>query len=553
MREIVPRRKWRYPMAYERSYAKMLAAYVKRKMDVVNVFLPDMVAAVQSSGQADNIGMVADLIKVSVEDAEKLRPIMHRMYGQVERYNKAEFDAITRSVFGLPLSNVDMSGQLHFDAEIGSQDLERLWVDQNLDLIKSIDADTLSRIKRAMNQAIVDNVDTGELTEYLVEKLKDIANIEHNRAVLIGTDQVGKLNGRISQYQQQRAGLTSYIWETAHDSRVRDSHQARQGRRYYWSNPPADGHPGQPIRCRCVALPVIDIDKVPIRTKRGTFVYVASLAESIAKKAEAAAANKPDFEQTTTKLRATMPDDDYQEFKRLAERNDDIKRLYSNADRIDGIYRIRGRGRYRNGWIEYNFNSQDLIEDGANKYDVLAHEYGHFFDAKLSYKGLTYQEVKALNSVLKVAKLDLVASSSDKFLGAIRKDIGRVKELYEADKSMIRMFDDGTSHGIQDSIDGLFPEAKTWYGHSEKYWNRRFNGAYAFGNYSRIKDAYQAMGFTANNRDAVKRIYRQYEAASEIWANITSAATVNDGALKWFQEYMPETYKAYTEIIKELT
>mgnify|MGYP000084405389 CR=1 FL=1 len=97
-----------------------------------------------------------------------------------------------------------------------------------------------------------------------------------------------------------------------------------------------------------------------------------------------------------------------------------------------------------------------------------------------------------------MAKLDLVASSSDKFLRAIRKDIGRVKELYEADKSMIRMFDDGTSHGIQDSIDGLFPEAKTWYGHSEKYWNRRFNTAYAFGNYSRIKDAYQAMGFTAN-------------------------------------------------------
>ena len=129
------------------------------------------------------------------------------------------------------------------DAALDPADLERLWVDQNLDLIKSIDADTMARIKKAMNEAIVRNIDSGELTEYLVDQLQEIVRIERNRAVLIGTDQVGKLNGRITQYQQQRAGLTSYIWETAHDSRVRDSHQARQGRRYYWSNPPGDGHP----------------------------------------------------------------------------------------------------------------------------------------------------------------------------------------------------------------------------------------------------------------------------------------------------------------------
>ena len=56
MTEIVPRRKWRYPMAYERSYSKLLTGYVARKMDVINIFLPDMAAAVTSVSKADNIG-----------------------------------------------------------------------------------------------------------------------------------------------------------------------------------------------------------------------------------------------------------------------------------------------------------------------------------------------------------------------------------------------------------------------------------------------------------------------------------------------------------------
>jgi SPP1 gp7 family putative phage head morphogenesis protein len=52
------------------------------------------------------------------------------------------------------------------------------------------------------------------------------------------------------------AGVTEYIWSTTKDNRVRKEHQAREGKTFSYDNPPSDGNPGEPIRCRCVASPV---------------------------------------------------------------------------------------------------------------------------------------------------------------------------------------------------------------------------------------------------------------------------------------------------------
>ena len=59
--------------------------------------------------------------------------------------------------------------------------------------------------------------------------------------------------------RQKEAGVTEYIWQTAGDERVRPNHRSKDGKKFKWSNPPADtGHPGQDYQCRCVAEPVLD-------------------------------------------------------------------------------------------------------------------------------------------------------------------------------------------------------------------------------------------------------------------------------------------------------
>ena len=42
---------------------------------------------------------------------------------------------------------------------------------------------------------------------------------------------------------------------------VRD-HWQREGQAFRWDQPPDDGHPGQPIHCRCTAEPIIDLDEL---------------------------------------------------------------------------------------------------------------------------------------------------------------------------------------------------------------------------------------------------------------------------------------------------
>lgn len=276
MTEIVAKRKWRYPLSYERSYAKLLRDYVRRKCKVIQAFLPELQDAVQSPSAVNaRIEIVLDGIEKAVENAETMTNSIQHIFDLVSRYNQTEFDAITKSLFGAPLGSVPQQPPgARQDADI--DDLKEMWVNQNLDLIKSIDQQTIQRLKQAMNEAIVNNVNSRLLMKYLVDELQKIAGLEESRAVLIGTDQVGKLNGMLSRYRQENAGIDSYIWETCHDSRVRPSHADRQGHKYKWSNPPPGGHPGMPIRCRCVALPVIDLEKIPIRPKNQSYVTLGS-------------------------------------------------------------------------------------------------------------------------------------------------------------------------------------------------------------------------------------------------------------------------------------
>jgi len=47
------------------------------------------------------------------------------------------------------------------------------------------------------------------------------------------------------------------VWRGILDARERPEHVAREGKEFSWKNPPDDGHPGEPINCRCTAEPVL--------------------------------------------------------------------------------------------------------------------------------------------------------------------------------------------------------------------------------------------------------------------------------------------------------
>lgn len=83
-----------------------------------------------------------------------------------------------------------------------------------------------------------------------------------SHAQLVARDQISKLNGQLNKVRQQSAGISKFIWRTQQDDRVRDSHEALEGRRFGWEEG-ADGIiPGEEINCRCWGQAVVDRDQV---------------------------------------------------------------------------------------------------------------------------------------------------------------------------------------------------------------------------------------------------------------------------------------------------
>lgn len=124
---------------------------------------------------------------------------------------------------------------------------------QNSTLIKSMKEDAIKRVSSWAAEA----VRSGGRAEDMRKALQKQFAISKRKADLIARDQVGKLNADITQTRQMALGVDEYRWRGVMDSRERPEHVAREGKKFKWSKPPEDGHPGQPIRCRCNAEPVL--------------------------------------------------------------------------------------------------------------------------------------------------------------------------------------------------------------------------------------------------------------------------------------------------------
>lgn len=191
--------------------------------------------------------------------------IILAMFNRVKTFNRRQQEKIFRSIFGSTPKEISRADY---------EKIRQIWVNQNIDLIHSIDRRTLESIRYALSENIIRAVDRKILVEELTESIMHMADVNEKRAALIACDQVGKLNSQLAQLEQMNQGCDSYIWQTMMDNRVRPEHAARQGKRFYWDDPPSDGHPGWAYRCRCSAAGCYDTDKIGLQPKAGSYKKV---------------------------------------------------------------------------------------------------------------------------------------------------------------------------------------------------------------------------------------------------------------------------------------
>jgi SPP1 gp7 family putative phage head morphogenesis protein len=241
------------PTAIEREYARELLAIVevtRGALQPVLAALPALLERAKVDRERMDTGEGREAQRLIEQTQERLRAALRteeierlpaRFAARTSQHQREQLARQVRAALGIDVFMADRSIGAMLDG----------FVAENVALIKSIPAEIVSKTERAVTRGI----QAGTLVRDLTAEIDDIVDGGKKRARLIARDQVGKLNGQINEARQKEMGVDRYTWRTVNDQRVRDEHAERNGEAFRWDSPPDDGHPGQPVQCRCYAEP----------------------------------------------------------------------------------------------------------------------------------------------------------------------------------------------------------------------------------------------------------------------------------------------------------
>ena len=145
-------------------------------------------------------------------------------------------------------------------------------VSEQVELIKSLPLRAAERAQKLSLEAVYNGTRANEIAE----ELQRSTLVSESDAIRIARTEVARSNLAITMTRAQAAGSKQYIWRTAGDSAVRESHKEMNGKVIDWDHPPtlSDGtvtHAGGIYNCRCVPgntiVDSIGVPKILFRRK----------------------------------------------------------------------------------------------------------------------------------------------------------------------------------------------------------------------------------------------------------------------------------------------
>lgn len=250
----IPR--WQFPFAQERFYNQQLTKIVDLINEAMKAVLIPLLPRLQREllGQRpdiknddfiDDLNAALNNMQIFVNKNQDNPDLLASTVGSgISQFNQAQNTKIMHSAFGVNILQQEpwLSPQLD------------LFTQQNADLIKNLSDKALHDIKGIVTRGFAQGTNLTDMTS----DLRDRIGMTKRRATLIARDQTSKLNGQLTQLRQTQNGVSSYVWATAGDERVRPTHAMNEGQTFKWDDPPATGHPGSDYNCRCTAIPVLD-------------------------------------------------------------------------------------------------------------------------------------------------------------------------------------------------------------------------------------------------------------------------------------------------------
>lgn len=177
-------------------------------------------------------------------------------------FNDATLLDIANSfVVGLNLFNMKNMNDQAKIAGVNPIDFED-WIDdyiqssitQNVGYIKSIEEQYHNKVETVVYEGMKNGTSTKEIREQIVKQF----HVSESKAQFLAVDQSGTIHGQLVAKRHQNMGVKEFEWNDSNDERVRKTHQALDGKVFSYKQPPSEGLPGTPYRCRCTAYPIFE-------------------------------------------------------------------------------------------------------------------------------------------------------------------------------------------------------------------------------------------------------------------------------------------------------
>lgn len=256
-----------FPTGAETRYRRALLSYVRTLRDAVR---EHVVPVLDRDGDGvANTAPIGDLNRAWSKVAEVIAPAEHAakraartMVAETNRKNLDSLNSMYKQAIGV--APFVYTGTMRADAPTSVDEILQRRLRDNVALITSIAPTALSQVQ----DVIRDGFASGLRVEALAKQIEERFGVAESRAELIARDQVGKLQGQLTEARNREIGATSYVWQVSGapegDERVRDMHRELQGQTFRYDDPPvtnAQGdrnNPGEDYQCRCNALPVLE-------------------------------------------------------------------------------------------------------------------------------------------------------------------------------------------------------------------------------------------------------------------------------------------------------
>jgi SPP1 gp7 family putative phage head morphogenesis protein len=251
---------------YLLTLVKRVSFLIKKSLVIDGVFTEDYKKLIRIDNDFNyDFENIIKLIEAKI--VSELNAFLKRIARVAVLTEKFNYKAVEKSLNGVKKS-IPTLKNTHVQNEM------RMWVSENVRLIKTIPEKMLTKVEEIVYTAVRTGVTHIELSKRLVESF----GIAKKRAIIIARDQINKLHGNLTRVRNLELGIVEYKWSTSKDERVRHSHEVLDNKICSWTdvniykNNISDkkqlqrlsinatlSNPSQDILCRCTSIPIINI------------------------------------------------------------------------------------------------------------------------------------------------------------------------------------------------------------------------------------------------------------------------------------------------------